>query len=115
MAASVRRRQAESFRIHQDAPSTEDTQVNEEEIAEEVDDEDDATQGEDEPDAQDSRDEETPDDETIDMGIDSDLEKLREVSSSFRNGYRLIKRIGEGMACVVTPQSRPFTQGTIGH
>ncbi|KAL2185902.1 kinase-like protein [Thermothelomyces heterothallicus CBS 203.75] len=87
---------SQSFRIHEDAPSTEDTEMDESALQ----DEDEAEQ-EDEPleedgqnsDYSDSSENEPPDD---DSHFQQDMVKLQNAFVGFRQKYRLIKRIGEG-------------------
>ncbi|KAL2141574.1 hypothetical protein VTI28DRAFT_2224 [Corynascus sepedonium] len=87
--------ETQSFRIHEDAPSTEDTEMNESALQDEEE-----PEQENEPleeDGQnseysDSSEEEPPDD----SHIQHDMEKLQNAFVGFRQKYRLIKRIGEG-------------------
>lgn len=112
MATVVRRKQDEAFKIHEDAPS-EETQMNDDIVptdactiqqyddedqqdaeAEEDEvegEEDDNGEQEDEDDAQDSS-----DDDAVDETVQQDMEKLQATFPSFRQQFRLIKRIGEG-------------------
>lgn len=113
MASVVpQRTESNSFRIHEDVPSTEDTQMNEEvdhgdhgdhghglddgqeaEAEEQVEE-----HREQEQEYQESEYSESSDDETVvDGNILQDMEKLQSEIPGFRNQYRLIKRIGEGM------------------
>ncbi|KAH8885565.1 serine/threonine protein kinase Hsk1 [Thozetella sp. PMI_491] len=87
-----RRRQEEAFHIHEDAPSTADTEMNEELQEEE---EGDAEQEEDGEDQQSDYDE-SSEDEPIDSTVQEDMERLQHSLPLFRERYRLIKRIGEG-------------------
>ena len=87
------RAEAVSFRIHEDAPSTEDTEMNE--SAPQDDDPDaDLILGEEdeESDYSKSSDDEVPDS----SNVQQDMEKLQNCFVGFRQKYRLIKRIGEG-------------------
>ncbi|KAK3994416.1 kinase-like domain-containing protein [Cladorrhinum sp. PSN332] len=98
MATSMgtRRRPSQSFRIHEDAPSTEDAEMNEQALRdrEEGDDEDAEPE---EAEAQESEYSESSDDEpVIDTNIQQDMERLQNSFPGFRFKYRLIKRIGEG-------------------
>lgn len=88
---------SQSFRIHEDAPSTEDTEMNESALQEE-----DEAEQENEPleeedgqnsDYSDSSEDEPPDE---DSHFQQDMEKLQNAFVGFRQKYRLIKRIGEG-------------------
>ena len=126
---SARRRRAESFRaeplgqsfrIHEDAPSTEDTEMHDSPLRDQDDDHD----GHDEDDEEDEEDADEDDDdntehqhdgsEPIDEDAESeysesseenapddshfqqDMERLQNCFVGFRQKYRLIKRIGEG-------------------
>jgi hypothetical protein len=93
-----RQRPAESFRIHEDAPSTEDTQMNENELREQEEgDERDKEKGDPEAvDNPESEYSESSDDETEESSIQRDMEKLQDTFPGFKQKYRLIKRIGEG-------------------
>jgi cell division control protein 7 len=95
-SAVLRRRAEENFRIHEDVPSTEDTQVNDESMADEQEDydEDDDQQGE--ADDQQSDDSGSSAEEVVDTNVQIDMEKLQNSFPGFRHKYRLIKRIGEG-------------------
>jgi cell division control protein 7 len=80
-------------------PSTEDTQVNEEVMAMEdyEDDEDMNEQAHSrEEDAQ-SELSDSSEDEAMDTNVQTDMERLQSCFPGFRQKYRLIKRIGEGM------------------
>jgi cell division control protein 7 len=98
----ARRRQGESFqaetqsfRIHEDAPSTEDTEMNESALQEDDEAEHDGEVLED--DGQESDYSESSDDEVPENShIQQDMEKLQNCFAGFRQKYRLIKRIGEG-------------------
>jgi len=98
--------ETQSFRIHEDAPSTEDTEMNESALQDEEE-----PEQENEPleeDGQnseysDSSEEEPPDD----SHIQHDMEKLQNAFVGFRQKYRLIKRIGEGRHHPV-PRTRCF-------
>ncbi|KAK4235554.1 kinase-like domain-containing protein [Achaetomium macrosporum] len=87
--------QTESFRIHEDAPSTEDTEMNESALRDDDEVEQDGEPAEE--DGEESRSSESSDEEaTDDSHIQQDMEKLQNCFDGFRNKYRLIKRIGEG-------------------
>ncbi|ROV87136.1 hypothetical protein VSDG_09993 [Cytospora chrysosperma] len=94
MATAVRRRRPDEFQIHEDAPSTEDTQMNTDALAEEE--EEDAEQEgqgeEQDPEVVEDDDEESDGDEDM----DDDMRKLQNAFPGFKQKYRLIKRIGEG-------------------
>jgi cell division control protein 7 len=102
---STRRRRAESFhtesqsfRIHEDAPSTEDTQMNESALQDDDEAEHDGEVLED--DGQESDYSESSDDEVQENShIQQDMERLQNCFAGFRQKYRLIKRIGEGSPC----------------
>lgn len=91
------RTETQSFRIHEDAPSTEDTEMNESALQEE----DDDVEEEGEPaeeDGQKSEYSESSEEEGAeDDRVIEDMEKLQNCFSGFRQKYRLIKRIGEGL------------------
>ncbi|KAH6614676.1 kinase-like domain-containing protein [Chaetomium sp. MPI-SDFR-AT-0129] len=104
VAPTTRRRDAfwnenDSFRIHEDAPSTEDTEMNEE-APQEEDDEDETAEQETESlaeEAQESEESESSEDEAASSNqVQYDMEKLQDAFPGFRQKYRLIKRIGEG-------------------
>lgn len=110
MATATRRRQPNDFDIHEDGPSTEDTEMNtdgageeeveEEEYADEVEveaeepgDEEQIQDPEGEPESE----QEQPEDEfSEDEAMDEDMRKLQDAFPGFKHKYRLIKRIGEG-------------------
>ncbi|KAM7219667.1 kinase-like protein [Rhypophila decipiens] len=93
-----------SFRIHEDVPSTEDTQMNEdvehgdldldEDLEEETEEQVEDQQEQEYPESEVS--ESSEDDGVVDGNILLDMEKLQSAIPGFRNQYRLIKRIGEG-------------------
>lgn len=104
VASASRRRDAfyndaESFRIHEDAPSTEDTEMNEE-APQEEDDEDEAAEQETESlekEGQESEESGSSEDEAVSTSqVQYDMERLQDAFPGFRQKYRLIKRIGEG-------------------
>ncbi|KAK4097047.1 kinase-like protein [Parathielavia hyrcaniae] len=87
--------ESQSFRIHEDAPSTGDTEMNESALQDDYE----AKHGDDalEEDGQESEYSESSDDEVPENShIHHDMEKLQNCFSGFRQKYRLIKRIGEG-------------------
>lgn len=112
MATTTRRRQADDFNIHEDGPSTEDTEMNtdaageeaveEEEYADEVDveeqeDEEQTQEPDTEPESeQEQEQEQEEDDFSEDEAMDEDMRKLQDAFPGFKHKYRLIKRIGEG-------------------
>jgi cell division control protein 7 len=102
---------AQSFRIHEDAPSTEDTEMNESPLQDDdaeaepdadddvdVDAEQDGSEPVDEDvDVQESEYSESSEDEAADDShFQQDMERLQNCFAGFRQKYRLIKRIGEG-------------------
>lgn len=98
MAASRRRAEsfrteAQSFRIHEDVPSTEDTEMNESapQINDEVEQEAELEDGQ-ETEYSESSEDEAP----ADGHFQQDMERLQDSFAGFRQKYRLIKRIGEG-------------------
>jgi cell division control protein 7 len=99
MAAQVRSRRAEPFRIHEDVPSTEDTQVNEDvmEMDDDDDDDDEYMNRQNKEEDQQSELSDSSEDEAIDTNVQIDMEKLQNCFPGFKHKYRLIKRIGEGM------------------
>ncbi|OIW26225.1 kinase-like protein [Coniochaeta ligniaria NRRL 30616] len=97
MASAVRRRRAEeAFQIHEDVPSTEDTQVNDESMVDEQDDYDDDDDHHGEGEDQQSDVSGSSAGEVVDTNVQIDMEKLQDSFPGFRHKYRLIKRIGEG-------------------
>lgn len=121
MSAAVRRRRPDDFQIHQDGPSTEDTEMNtdaaggrEESLDEEeqeqeqdqsqertprrahrdVDEDEDGDEVEEPELDEDDEVEEESDEEEI---LDDDMRRLQDAFPGFRRKYKLIKRIGEGM------------------
>lgn len=97
MASAVRRRRAEeAFQIHEDVPSTEDTQVNDESMADEQEDYDDDDDHHGEGEDQQSDVSGSSAEEVVDTNVQIDMEKLQDSFPGFRHKYRLIKRIGEG-------------------
>jgi cell division control protein 7 len=88
--------EAVSFRIHEDAPSTEDTEMNESALQDEEADPD-ADLLEDEEEDEESDYSKSSDDEVPDSSnVQQDMERLQNCFVGFRQKYRLIKRIGEG-------------------
>lgn len=97
MASAVRRRRAEEkFEIHEDAPSTEDTQLNDESMADEAEDYDEDDDHHGEVDDQQSDVSGSSVEEVVDTNVQIDMERLQDSFPGFRHKYRLIKRIGEG-------------------
>lgn len=98
MATAVRPQSHEAFAIHEDA-RTEDTEMMAEDgpageagqTTDEVEPEEEEEQQEEE------AAEESSEDEAVDRTVQSDMDKLQEDFPGFRDKYRLIKRIGEGM------------------
>lgn len=119
MATAVRRRQPHDFAIHEDGPSTEDTEMNTDALGEEAEIEEYAQEGvpqdeqepelgpdqETEQDQEDGVDEDDKDDMSEEEVLDEDMRKLQDAFPSFRRKYRLIKRIGEGTRA--TSQGNP--------
>lgn len=98
MATAMLRPMEDSFDIHEDA-RTEETEVMVDE--DEVDGQDAATivgepEGEEEAEEEE---EESSDDEHVESSVQTDMDRLQEDFPGFRDRYRLIKRIGEGMLC----------------
>ncbi len=94
--APVRRRRQESFRIHEDVPSTEDAEMDEH-AANHQHDQDDEGEPMDEVEDDDSNYSESSEDAAVvDSNILEDMERLQDSFPGFRHKYRLIKRIGEG-------------------
>ncbi len=93
----ARRHRAESFCIHEDAPSTADTEMNESALQEddEAEQEDDLVE---EADGHESEYSESSEEEAPESShhIQQDMERLQNTFAGFRQKYRLIKRIGEG-------------------
>jgi hypothetical protein len=103
-AMPARRRQADpfhtgepSFRIHEDAPSTEDTEMNESALHDDHDHETEQNVELLEDDGQESEYTESSEDDIPESGhVQEDMERLQNCLAGFRQKYRLIKRIGEG-------------------
>ncbi|KAK0736696.1 kinase-like domain-containing protein [Apiosordaria backusii] len=97
-----RRRRGESFRIHEDVPSTEDTEMNEHDFHDEEADDREAEHDVEQVEEQEQEEQESEytessdDDITVDRDIQYDMDKLQDSFPGFRSKYRLIKRIGEG-------------------
>jgi cell division control protein 7 len=89
---------ADSFPIHEDAPSTEDTEMNESAVQdEEADPDADLLEEEEEEEDEESDYSKSSDDEVPDSSnVQQDMERLQNCFAGFRQKYRLIKRIGEG-------------------
>jgi cell division control protein 7 len=122
--ATVRRRDDESFRIHEDVPRTEDTEMmvesehrTEDGAAEDTVD-DNATIGKNEDieengeaeddDAQSDTSEESSGD--VNKAVQEEMDLLSDCFPEFRGNYRLIKRIGEGMSSPAYTQiHKPLT------
>lgn len=108
--APSRRSREESFRIHDDVPSTGDTEMNEHDFQdEEVDDgetergheaeqveEQEQEEQEEQEEPESEYTESSDDDMAVDSNIQYDMDKLQDSFPGFRSKYRLIKRIGEG-------------------
>lgn len=90
------RTETQSFRIHEDAPSTEDTEMNESALQDDDDVEEEGEPAEE--DGQDSEYSESSEEEAAeDHRVIEDMEKLQNCFAGFRQKYRLTKRIGEGL------------------
>lgn len=121
MATSTRRRAADDFNIHEDGPATEDTEmqtdaaptedleVEEEDEADDPEEEDEDEEEEiqiqePEPEPEQKQESEAEDQDDVfseDDDMDDDMRRLQNAFPGFRHKYRLIKRIGEGMPCLV--------------
>lgn len=98
MATAVQQPPRETFEIHEDA-RTEDTEMM---LEDERIDEAGQTTEEAEPDEEEQQEEpveESSEDEAVDRAVQADMDKLQSDFPGFRDKYRLIKRIGEGMCC----------------
>lgn len=93
MSATVRRHRPDEFQIHEDAPSTEDTQMNTD-VAEEE--EEDAEQEDQEEEQELELEEDDEEESDGDDQMDEDMRKLQNSFPGFKQKYRLLKRIGEG-------------------
>lgn len=111
MAETLGRRRAESFRIHEDVPSTEDTEMNEDTHPDDEEAQDGGQDDGHESDVSESSD----DGGTVDVNVQLDMEKLQDNYPGFRQKYRLIKRIGEGMLSVTARESQCHTAQTDRH
>jgi cell division control protein 7 len=95
MASTTRRRRAASFEIHEDVPSTEDAEMMRDDVqrseayTEEPEEADE--------DMQEADGDSESGEETVEDGVQIDMEKLQDSFPGFRQKYRLIKRIGEGL------------------
>jgi cell division control protein 7 len=108
MAAAMHRPAEDTFDIHEDA-RTEDTEVMVDE--EDVDGQDATTIGEPEEGEEEEEEEEvieevieeeeedeSSEDEHVESSVQADMDRLQEDFPGFRDRYKLIKRIGEGMS-----------------
>lgn len=100
MAAALHRPAEDTFDIHEDA-RTEETEVMVDE--EDVDGQDATTIGEPEEEEaveepEEEEEEESSDDEHVESSVQADMDRLQEDFPGFRDRYKLIKRIGEGMS-----------------
>ncbi|KAL2751856.1 hypothetical protein ACRALDRAFT_1014247, partial [Sodiomyces alcalophilus JCM 7366] len=94
---SVRRRGGDAFEIHEDAPRTEDTMMAESEHPTEAEEHDEVDDEEEDDEAAEKNSYYSSDDgETVDEGVQNEMERLQDSFPGFRQKYRLIKRIGEG-------------------
>lgn len=110
MAAAMHRPAEDTFDIHEDA-RTEDTEVMVDE--EDVDGQDATTIGEPEEEEvveeviEEEEEDESSEDEHVETSVQADMDRLQEDFPGFRDRYKLIKRIGEGMSldwpCGETP------------
>ncbi|KAI3400086.1 hypothetical protein diail_4624 [Diaporthe ilicicola] len=112
MSAAVRRGQPDDFQIHQDGPSTEDTEMNtdaaagrEDEYPDEEDEAQEQEHGREKAQDDDQEDGEEPELDEDDVEedeseeeeiLDDDMRRLQDAFPGFRRKYKLIKRIGEG-------------------
>lgn len=108
--AAVRRRRPHDFDIHEDGPSTEDTEMNTDALGEEAEIEEYAQEGtpqddqaqeldagqETEQDQEDAATEDDDNDMSEEEVLDEDMRNLQDAFPGFKRKYRLIKRIGEG-------------------
>lgn len=103
MTTAVRHRVDDQFEIHEDA-RTEETEMMVEDVdpatmeAEEVPVEEEAEGEAEEEEEEPEEEEESSEEEGVDGGVKADMDKLQADFPGFRNKYRLIKRIGEGMS-----------------
>lgn len=96
MATAMLRPVEETFDIHEDA-RTEETEVMVDE--DDVDGQDATTVGEPEVEGEaEEEEEESSDEEQVESSVQADMERLQEDFPGFRERYRLIKRIGEGLS-----------------
>lgn len=97
MATAVRPQSHEPFAIHEDA-RTEDTEMMAEDgVAGQTTDEVEPEEEEEQQQHEEEPAEESSEDEAVDRTVQSDMDKLQADFPGFRDKYRLIKRIGEGM------------------
>ena len=92
MATVTRHRRVDSFDIHEDVPSTEDTEMNEE-----IQEEDGGMEQDDDVEDQESIFSDSSEDEPVDGQVQDDMDRLQDCFPRFRERYKLIKRIGEGL------------------
>ncbi len=110
MATVSRHRRVDSFDIHEDVPSTEDTEMNEE-----IQEEDGGMEQDDDVEDQESIFSDSSEDEPVDGQVQDDMDKLQDCFPRFREKYKLIKRIGEGLPSTGLPFSRSqLTSGFLG-
>lgn len=110
MAAAMHRPAEDTFDIHEDA-RTEDTEVMVDE--EDLDGQDATIIGEPEEEEvveeviEEEEEDESSEDEHVESSVQADMDRLQEDFPGFRDRYKLIKRIGEGMSlgwlCGETP------------
>ena len=96
MATAIRQHVHERFEIHEDARTEDTVMMVDEEHAE---DGGQTTEAEEE-EQHDEPLEESSEDEAVDRTVQDDMDKLQSDFPGFREKYRLIKRIGEGIPCV---------------
>ena len=102
MATSVQRRDDQCFDIHEDARTEETEMMMDDEQIEDVDpadlEEADRFAEDEQEEDEEEEEEESSDDENVERGVQEDMDKLQRDFPGFHDKYRLIKRIGEGLA-----------------
>lgn len=98
METATRRRLDDAFDIHVDAVATEETEMMvDDDNIEDVDPAGMEDTEHDDDDDEEEDDDDSSDDDQVERSVQEDMEKLQRDFPGFRDKYRLIKRIGEGM------------------
>lgn len=100
METATRRRLDNAFDIHVDAVATEETEMMvDDDNIEDVDPAgmEDTEHDDDDEEEEEEEDNDSSDDDQVERSVQEDMDKLQRDFPGFRDKYRLIKRIGEGM------------------